>query len=92
MRSPRQLHQNLILNRRSAGRAANTATSVMSRSRSQGTEVTTVTGDVPSRAFTRHHGEFLRYGNDIQSRRERGYEQPVQVHSAKIKHTHNSHQ
>ncbi len=32
--------------------------SVMSRSRSQGTEVTIVTGDVPSRAFTRHHGEF----------------------------------
>ncbi len=44
--------------RRLAGRAASTATSVMSRSRSQGTEVTIVTGDVPSRAFTRHHGEF----------------------------------
>ncbi len=32
---------------------------------------------VPFRAFTRHHGEFLRYGNVIQSRRERGYGQPV---------------
>ncbi len=41
-----------------AGRAASTATAVMSRSRSQGTEVTIVTGDVPSRAFMRHHGEF----------------------------------
>ncbi len=44
--------------RRLAGRAASTVTSVMSRSHSQGTEVTIVTGDVPSRAFTRHHGEF----------------------------------
>ncbi len=44
--------------RRLAGRAASTATSVMSHSRSQGTEVTIVTGDVPSRDFTRHHGEF----------------------------------
>ncbi len=34
---------------------------------------------VPFRAFTRHHGEFLRYGNAIQSRRERGYRQPVPV-------------
>ncbi len=41
-----------------AGRAASTATSMMSCSRSQGTEVMIVTGDVPSRAFTRHHGEF----------------------------------
>ncbi len=32
--------------------------SVMSRSRSQGTEVTIVTGDVPSRAFTRHPETF----------------------------------
>ncbi len=41
-----------------AGRAASTATSVMFRSHSQGTEVTIVTGYVPSRAFTRHHGEI----------------------------------
>ncbi len=34
---------------------------------------------VPFRAFTRHHWEFLRYGNAIQSRRERGYGQPVPV-------------
>ncbi len=34
---------------------------------------------VPFQAFTRHHGEFLRYGNVIQSRRERGYGQPVPV-------------
>ncbi len=34
---------------------------------------------VPFRAFTRHHGEFLRYGNAIQSRHERGYGQPVPV-------------
>ncbi len=27
----------------------------------------------------RHHREILRYGNAIQSRRERGYEQPVKV-------------
>ncbi len=44
--------------RRLAGHVASTATSVMSRSHSQETEVTIVTGDVPSRAFTRHHGEF----------------------------------
>ncbi len=30
----------------------------MSRSRSQGTEVTIVTGSVPFRAVTRHHGDF----------------------------------
>ncbi len=29
------------------------------------------------RAGTRHHGEFLRYGNAIQSCRERGYGQPA---------------
>ncbi len=70
--------------RRLAGREASTATTVMSRSRSQGTEVTIVTGDVPLRAFTRYHGDILHYGNDIQSRRERGYGQPVQVtHSAR---------
>ncbi len=44
--------------RRLAERAAITAITVMSRSRSQGTEVTIVTGGVPFRAFTRHHGEF----------------------------------
>ncbi len=59
--------------RRLAGRAVITAITVISRSRSQGTEVTIVTGDIPFRAFTRHHGESLRYGNAIQSRRERGY-------------------
>ncbi len=32
---------------------------------------------------------ILRYGNDIQSCRERGYEQPVPVtHSAKIEYPH----
>ncbi len=46
MRCPRQLHQNRILN--TVGwRAASTATTVMSRSRSQGTEVTIVTGAFP---------------------------------------------
>ncbi len=66
--------------RRLAGRAVITAIAVMSRSRrSQGTEVTIVTGDVPYRAFTRHHGETLRYGNAIQSHRERGYGQPVPI-------------
>ncbi len=59
--------------RRLAGQAVITAITVMSRSRSQGSEVTIVTGDVPSRAFMRHHGETLRYGNAIQSHRERGY-------------------
>ncbi len=59
-----------------AGRAAIT---VMSRSRSQGTEVTIIFRSVPFRAFTRHHGEFLCYGNAIQSHRERGYGQPVPV-------------
>ncbi len=39
-----------------AGRAASTATTVMSRSRSQGTKFTIVTGDVPLRAFMRHCG------------------------------------
>ncbi len=38
-----------------------------------------ITGDVPYQAFTRHHEETLRYGNAIQSRRERGYGQPVPV-------------
>ncbi len=37
-----------------AGRAVITAITVMSRSRSQGTEVMIVTRDVPLRAFTRH--------------------------------------
>ncbi len=41
MRRPRQLCQNLTLN------AADTAITVMSRSRSQGTEVTIVTGAFP---------------------------------------------
>ncbi len=44
--------------RRLAERAATTAITVMSRSRSQGTEVTIVTGSVPFRAVTRHHGDF----------------------------------
>ncbi len=44
--------------RRLAERAAITAITVMSRSRSQGTEVTIVTGSVPFRAVTRHHGDF----------------------------------
>ncbi len=65
--------------RRLAGRTVIRAITVMSRSRSQGTEVTIVTGDVSYRAFTRHHRETLRYGNAIQSRRERGYGQPVPV-------------
>ncbi len=65
--------------RRLAGEAASTATTVISRSRSQGTEVTIVTGDVPFLSFTRHHREILRYGNNIQSRHERGFGQPVQV-------------
>ncbi len=50
-----------------AGRAVIIAIAVMSRSHSQGTEVTIVTG------------ETLCYGNAIQSRRERGYGQPVPV-------------
>ncbi len=58
--------------RRLAGRAVVTAITVMSRFCSQGTEVTTVTEMFPYRDFTRHHREFLRYGNAIQSRRERG--------------------
>ncbi len=69
-------------------RAVSTVTTVMSRSRSQETVVTTVTG-----AFTFKLHEtsqrILRYGNDIQSHRERGYEQPVPVtHSAKIEYAH----
>ncbi len=65
---------------RLAGRVVITAITVMSRSRSRGTEVTIVTGDVPLQAFTKHHGETLRYGNAIQSRRERGSRQPVPVY------------
>ncbi len=42
--------------RRLAGGAASTATSVMSRSRSHETEVSN--RSVPSRAFTRHHGKY----------------------------------
>ncbi len=65
--------------RRLAGRAVITAIAVMSRSRSQGTEVTIVTGDVPYRAFMRHLGETIRHGNAIQSHRQRGYGQHVPV-------------
>ncbi len=39
-------------------RSSEHASTVMSRSRSQGTEVTTVTGAFPYRAVTRHHGDF----------------------------------
>ncbi len=60
--------------RRLAERAAITAITVMSRSRSQGTEVTIVTGAFP---FERSLSSF--HGNVIQSRRERGYGQPVPV-------------
>ncbi len=69
-------------------RAASTVTTVMSRSRSQETVVTTVTGAFP---FELHEisQRILRYGNDIQSHCERGYEQPVPVtHSAKIEYAH----
>ncbi len=59
--------------RRLAGRAVITAITVMSRSRSQGTEVTLVTGAFPFELSRR----ILRYGNAIQSRRERGYGQPA---------------
>ncbi len=64
------------------------ATTVMSHSRSQGTEVTTVTGAFP---FELHETSqrILHYGNDIQFHRERGYEQPAPfTHSAKIEYTH----
>ncbi len=73
--------------RRLAGQAVITAITVMSRSRSQGTEVRIVTRNVPLRAFTRHHGETLRYRNAIQSRRERGYGQPVPVYTSEVEHT-----
>ncbi len=72
MQSPRQLRQNLILSTPLGWTSSD-------HGRSQGTEVTIVTGDVPYRAFTRHHGETLCYGNAIQSRRERDYGQPVPV-------------
>ncbi len=73
--------------RRLAERAVITVITMMSRSRSQGTEVTIVTGEVPSLAFMRHHGENLRYGNAIQSRRERGYGQPVPVYTSESTYT-----
>ncbi len=44
-----------------------------------GGAVTVVTGYVPLSSFRRHHREILHYGNDIQSCREKGYGQPVQV-------------
>ncbi len=74
--------------RRLAGRAASTATSVMSRSRSQGTEVTTVTGDVPSRAFTRHHGEFSVMGKLSNPAVGEATSSLYKYTLAKIEHTH----
>ncbi len=61
---------------------------VTSRSHSQGTELTTVIGAFPLDLHETSQ-RILRYGNDIQSRRERGYEQPLPVtHSAKIEYAH----
>ncbi len=56
-----------------------TAITVMSRSRSQGTEVTIVTGAFPFELSQDIMENFSSYGNVIQSRRERGYGQPVPV-------------
>ncbi len=63
--------------RRLAGRAASTATSVMSRSHSQGTEGYDCNRRRSLSSFHETSRRILRYGNDIQSHRERGYEQPV---------------
>ncbi len=60
---------------------------VTSRSHSQGTELTTVIGAFPLDLHETSQ-RILHYGNDIQSRRESGYEQPLPVtHSAKIEYT-----
>ncbi len=69
MRCPRQLRQNLILN-------AAWLDAQLSLSGNRGYDSNR---SVPFRAFTRHHREFLHYGNAIQSRRERGCGQPVPV-------------
>ncbi len=72
-----------------AGQEASTATSVILVP-ALGNRVYDSNRSVPFRAYTRHHGEILCYGNDIQSRRERGYEQPALyntlVYCAKIEH------
>ncbi len=68
--------------------------SVMSRSRSQGTEVTIVTGDVPSRAFTRHHGEFSVMGTIFNPAVREATSSLYKLHSSEDRthtHTHNSH-
>ncbi len=86
-RAPEAVMSESDAERRMAGRAVITAITLMFRSCSQGTEVTIVTGDILLRAFTRHPGETLRYGNAIQSHRERGYGQPVPVYTSEVEHT-----
>ncbi len=65
--------------RRLAERAAITAITVMSRSRSQGTEVTIVTGAFPFELSQDITENLSVMGTLFNPRRERGYRQPVPV-------------
>ncbi len=74
MRRPQQLRHNLILGWTSSDHGDHRDVSFLP----SGNRGYDSNRSVAFRAFTRH-GEFFRYGNAIQSRRERGYGQPVPV-------------